>query len=130
VAIYATDHWQSSLLIGVDLDFVSLRLAARHYPNLVQANIQYLPFSTPFDLILIRHPNIDKQRYAWQKAIFNLPVTNDGVVVITVYSIAEAEQIRDWFSSLSFSTLTLNTSRLHPPYLDGRDRFVMSYRCS
>jgi hypothetical protein len=95
---------------------------------LVEADVQRLPFATKFDLIIIRHPDLDRHYDAWHSAIFNLPVTPNGIVVITVYSTAEAERVRDWFSALQFSPLQLDTSRLHPIHLDGRDRFIFVYR--
>jgi hypothetical protein len=128
VATYVTNHWPLTMLVGLDHDFTALKLITKQYPHLVEADVQRLPFSIKFALIIIRHPDLDRHYDAWHDTMFDLPVTPDGIVVITVYSIAEAERVRGWFSSMSFAPLWLENSRLQATHLDGRDRFVFVYR--
>ena len=120
-------------ILGVDHDWASLDRARQQYPaarHLVQADAAHLPFRCQFDLILIRHPNIDHNRTLWKPVIQNAIywLTEPGVLLITTYSLSEIEDARRWLDEIGQAPVPLDERRLVPAGLDGRDRFVLVYR--
>ncbi len=124
--------------VGVDYDSAALSRSRQHYPaalhlvqadlHLVQADAVHLPLRCQFDLILIRHPDIDQNRLRWQMVIqhaFNW-LTEPGILVITVYSLSEFEDIRCWLAG--HTPVPFDERRLVPASLDGRDRFIGVYQ--
>jgi SAM-dependent methyltransferase len=108
-------------LFGVDLRPLTA-------PGFVQADIRRLPFATPFDLVLIRHPDVHRSGVAWETFLRQSRrwLTPSGLFMITAYSAAEVETIRGWLPPLT--PTPLDASRLAPVPLDGQDRyyFVLS----
>jgi hypothetical protein len=95
---------------------------------LLLASITALPFAARFDLIIARHPDIDRHRADWQTAFSRLPtyLSPGGHVLVTTYSISEADQLRDWLKVITADEVLL--LNLAPPALTGRDRFIFCYR--
>lgn len=129
-AAYYESGWPSdTLLVGLDLNFQALRQANRRAIHLLQADLLHLPLRARFDLILMRHPDVARQPTAWQFALSHLDcwLTQSGAAVITAYSVPEMDTMRRWFPEGILKPLALDTSRLTPPGLSGRDRFVTVY---
>lgn len=129
----ANTHSAESQLIGLDQDLSRLRSLHRRKGGwLVQADLTRLPFGTQltFDLILIRHPDIDNSREGWKQAMMAIPgrLSDRGFLLITSYSVGEMEQIHSWLTTPSLLSYPLALDRLPPPDLAGRDRFVIAYQ--
>lgn len=129
---YAIARDAVPLLVGVDHDFAVLRNADRSAIHLLQADIAHLPFCTQFDLVIARHPDIDRHASAWQKALIHGPdlLNKDGILLLTTYSLSEYERVKDWLMSSKLADLPLAIEHLAPPGLQGRDRFILSWRNS
>jgi SAM-dependent methyltransferase len=130
--------------IGLDLDHGALRraggiLQANLYPSdnhneaisqcrfhLIQADIVYLPFRTQFDLILVRHPDVDRHRGDWELIFTGIAhlLTESGTLILTTYSVPELELISTWLAETGSICMPLDTGQLAEPDLVGRDRFV------
>src|SRR5260221_6972401 len=92
-------HFVTVHIVSLDLQFPALRSIQRKANihelvliSSVQANLDHLPFSrhVAFDLILIRHPDIDRMRTSWKRALEVAPglLGSTGIVLITTYSTA------------------------------------------
>ncbi len=127
------------LMIGVDRDLAPLRRARRQDSarylvqadlHLVQADAARLPFRCRFDLILVRHPDIDQNHLTWkptiQKAIDWL--AESGLFLITTYSVSEIESAGRWLAEAGRTPIGCDERRLIPAGLDGRDRYMLVYR--
>jgi SAM-dependent methyltransferase len=116
-------------MLGVDRNSEVLCSIRAYYPRLVQADITRLPLHAHFDLIIARHPDIDRRRSDWQSALTtaNNWLSPDGILLVTVYSAGEYEQVRSWLRITLLKPYPLLPDNLVPPALDGRDRFVMAY---
>jgi SAM-dependent methyltransferase len=119
-------------VVNVDLDLPVLRNVRLSLPNatLIQANITQLPFHARFDLIVARHPNVDQRPRDWRCVLQHTPnwLAEWGILLVTTYSVAEHERISGWLSSCDLTRLVVESARLSPPGLSGRDRFVLAYR--
>jgi hypothetical protein len=98
----------------------------------IQADAAQLPFSRRFDLIVIRHPDVDRHPDAWFAAITLTPdhLNDGGLLLITTYSAGEAIQARDWLKTTPLIPVTpnpMNEPDIPAPNLSGRDRFVWLY---
>jgi SAM-dependent methyltransferase len=130
-----------ALYVGVDIDLAALHMAilrraihcqstinqtALHF---IQADIAHLPLRAHFDLILVRHPDVDRHRAAWERAFRGIVplLTRAGILIVTTYSVAETETIRGWLGTTGLIHLPLDTGRLAETDLIGRDRFVIAY---
>jgi hypothetical protein len=134
--------------IGLDLDHGALRRAGRTlqanlYPSgnhnvaisqckfhLIQADIVYLPFRTQFDLILVRHPDVDRHRGDWELIVTGMAhlLTTPGTMIVTTYSVSELELISTWLAETGLIRMPLDTGQLAAPDLVGRDGFVIVYQ--
>ena len=119
-------------LIGIDHDFAALRHAERSSIHLLQADIAYLPFHMQFDLVIVRHPDIDRHASVWQKALIHGPdlLNKNGILLVTTYSLPEFEQAKGLLASSKLVDTPLETKHLAPPGLQGRDRFILCWRNS
>lgn len=133
---------------GVDLDHGALRRAGRTlqsnlYPSdnhneaisqcrfhLIQADIIYLPLRVRLDLILVRHPDVDRHRCDWERVFTGVAhlLTTPGTLIVTTYSIPELELISRWLAETGLIRMPLDTGQLAEPDLVGRDGFVIVYR--
>ncbi|MEP7286582.1 MAG: class I SAM-dependent methyltransferase [Chloroflexota bacterium] len=134
-ASYLARVCPSARLVSLDIDLSALRTASRtsSQPSgsiLVQGDITRLPLRTHFDLIIVRHPDLDRHPADWEQALTATPdwLTTQGILLITLYSIAEVEQVRRWVSPLPFAPMTFAEDLLAAPGLSGRDRFFLCYR--
>jgi SAM-dependent methyltransferase len=123
------------LALALDCDLAALRRARRHYPtlNLVQADSARLPFRQRFglfDLIVARHPDLDRSRAAWQDTFQDIRhwLSDSGMVVVTAYSAPELDLARGWLASGGLVPVPLAVDQLNPPGLSGRDRFALVCR--
>lgn len=116
-------------ILGVDYDSAMLGSVRAYYSYLVQANITRLPLRAKFALIIARHPDIDRRRTDWQYALTTAQswLAEDGLLLVTLYSLGEHEQVRAWLRGTTLQPYPLLPDSLTPPGLDGRDRFVMVY---
>jgi hypothetical protein len=120
------------MTVGLDIDLAALRRARRQYPavNLVQADSARLPFRDRFDLILARHPDLDRYRNAWQRAFRGITswLSDSGLLLVTAYSAPEIDLMRGWLMGNNLVPVPLVVDQLIPPGLSGRDRFAVVYR--
>jgi ubiquinone/menaquinone biosynthesis C-methylase UbiE len=121
-----------AVAVGLDLDLAALRQARRQYPGvwLVQADSARLPFRDQFDLILVRHPDLDRHRNAWEWALRDLAslLSDSGLLLVTAYSAPEIETARGWLTRSGLAPVPPIFDQLIPPGLSGRDRFALAYR--
>ena len=117
---------------ALDVDLAALRQARRQYPtlNLVQADSARLPFRRRFDLIVARHPDLDRYRTAWQDTFRGITgwLHDSGLAVVTAYSAPEIDLARGWLESGHLVPVPLAVDQLIPPGLAGRDRLMVVYR--
>jgi len=120
----------SIMLVGVDHDPTTLY--ASHDPQiyLVRADIAHLPFNMRFDLVVARHPDIDRHAVSWQTVITNAPalLSKGGLLLITTYALPEIETVDRWIQSTSLTQFPMMVERLIPPGIQGRDRFIRCWR--
>lgn len=119
------------IALGLDIDGAALRAARRADParRLVQADARTLPglLHTHFDLVLVRHPDVQRSRAAWTAILPALSgcLVPGGVLLITLYALDEVELV----DALPMPPRwPLDDAALAPPDLAGRDRFVRAYR--
>src|SRR5215510_2977957 len=120
------------VIVSLDVDLSGLRaIRRRGKSQAIQADLTALPIGalTPFDLVLIRHPDIDRARNAWKLTFLRMPILlrGDGILLVTTYSAAELDQINGWLKIPTLDTYPLRKEQLSPPDLVGRDRFVAVY---
>jgi hypothetical protein len=137
VASYFAIHCPTTRLIALDHNFAALRQFHRSTASLpVQADIKSLPFHIHFDLIIARHPDIDRHRSDWQQAFASLPqyLSPAAHLLITTYSVPEADLLRQWLttplpsgSPSPFAERGLG-GEVSPPDLSGKDRFILCYQ--
>jgi hypothetical protein len=121
-AVYSTAR-----IVGVDWEIASLRAAPHGYT--IQADLNRLPFRGGFDLVLARHPDLDRHRSGWARFLRQAPLNDGGLLVVSTYALPEIEQARDWLlNDESLEPVSLAIEHLAPPGLAGRDRFVLVYR--
>ncbi len=120
------------ITINLDIDGQALRRARRQSAAsyLIQADIRQLPLMTQFDLILARHPDLDRHPGEWRLALDGAPelLTHRGLLVITTYSAHEVETLRDWLRRQPLIQFPLELERLSKPGLDGADRFILAFQ--
>ena len=110
----------------VALQTAQIPAAARLF--LAQADIVRLPFKARFDLILARHPDVDRHRDSWRLALTHAHeyLAARGVLLVTVYSLPEVDLIESW--RIPLTHLFLDVYSLSAPDLIGRDRFVLYWQ--
>ncbi len=119
-------RYPAAAIYGVDDDLAALqRVPPPMQPIL--ADVRALPFNMRFDLIVIRHPDIDRSSQAWEQAIRGTPalLAPGGLLIVTCYSLPEAERLRGWLDALPLMPMKLPET-LSAPDLSGRDRFIFS----
>src|SRR5258708_17080792 len=96
--------------------------------HLLQADVEHLPFRARFDLILARHPDVDRSRDSWYHALTHARdyLAENGVLLVTVYSPLEAELVRSW--AIPLKQLSLDWRKISAPAFVGDDRFVMCWQ--
>jgi hypothetical protein len=120
------------LVISLDVDTQALRrarkLSSANY--LLQADISKLPLRHQFDLVLVRHPDLDLHERDWQIALSAAAklLTYRGILLITTYSVHEVETLRRWLYRQPLIQFPLEQDRLIPPDIDGQDRFILAYQ--
>jgi hypothetical protein len=122
-------------IVGADIDRVALKRARQLVftaPWLwpLQADVRALPFKAGFDLLLVRHPDVDRFRSAWEQVLSVLPrfLTTPGWVLVTTYGVTEIEAARNWLSRTELTPVPLLEERLVGAGLAGRDRFALAWR--
>lgn len=118
-------------IIGVDLDAGLLRKASGHKLHCCLASVAALPFPAVFDLVVVRHPDVDRGRQDWQPffAAAGRLLISGGILLVTAYHAPEIDQIRQWVRANTCLT-PFPLAQLAPPGLDGRDRYALVYRLS
>lgn len=126
-AVYRAAY-PAARIVGLDRDGGALRRAGREADR-VQADLKALPFGAGFDLVLARHPDLDRRRDSWARFLVEAPVKAGGLLLVSAYALPEIEQARDWLRGApTWEALPLAVERLAPPGLMGRDRFSLVYR--
>ena len=100
-AVVMKHRWPAAHLIGIDLDGDTLRRTPRLI-TVLQADGQALPFRrAAFDLILMRHPDVFRLPPSWAVIIAAADqwLTPGGYLLLTCYSLPEAQRIRAWLPS-------------------------------
>jgi hypothetical protein len=123
--------YNSARIVGVDWDAATLHRAPHNARQvcLVQADINCLPCGGGFDLVLARHPDLDRHRSGWAQFLSQVPLNDSGLLVISAYALSEIEQARNWLLKHDLlEPIALAVENLAPPGLTGRDRFVLVYR--
>lgn len=120
------------LVISLDVDSQALRRASKQSVAnyLLQADMRYLPLHRQFDLVLVRHPDLDLHELAWQSSLLAAVdlITHRGIMIITTYSVHEVETLRRWFRQQPLVQFPLVQDRLIAPDIDGQDRFILAYQ--
>jgi hypothetical protein len=115
--------------IALDPYLPSLHEARQRGPQvwLIQADGCALPLNASFDLILIRHPDLDRASDSWHYILKSASqwLSPGGMLAVTLYSYAERDQVRAWLNPLSLRCEFPPERDLCPPGLAGRDRFVV-----
>jgi hypothetical protein len=121
-----------ALIVGVDVDAAALVYASRTHPDvrrwLLQAELCRPPLHTPFDLILIRHPDVDRRATQWERAVpvITRHLAPTGVLLLTTYAAAEMAVMTQWLTHLE--TIPLDVAVLAPVSLHGRDKVARLFR--
>ena len=121
------------MLVGVDRNPRVLLQASSQLPTafFLQAEAADLPFgyTSHFDLIIARHPDIDRYPADWRASFATLPrlLKSAGRLVVTTYNAAELTQIRDWLTATVWQEVPLDRHRLVAPGLQGRDAHVLCW---
>lgn len=124
------------MIVGMDRDASVLRRARSDMPldpdpalHLIQADARDLPhlFRASFGLIMIRHPDLFRNRAMWENTIPALPgmLAPGGALLITLYAPEEAEMISTL--DLPHPLTGFDNGSLPRVDLAGRDRFVRVY---
>lgn len=118
--------WPAAQIVGLDRDRDALRRAQRRDPSLplVEAELTALPLLPRADLILIRHPDVDRHPDEWAHLFASLPalLLSDANVLITTYTAPEFDRVRRWLAD-RLLPLSINAATLEAVGLDGRDRY-------
>lgn len=116
-----------ALLGGIDLDWGALRLAAAR--QVIVADGGHLPFSlTPgFDLVVIRHPDVDRHPAGWRRVGLALGawVGGGGRILVSGYARHEVDALRESLSQAGWLPWTLDQKILPPVDLVGQDRVLL-----
>lgn len=111
-------HWT---IIGLDIVPLKQKPVVQ-----IQADGLRLPFNCEFGLILIRHPDVAKYPERWKAIFENLSPYLNGALLITTYTIDEADFVR---RRVKLPRLMLYESKLSPVNLAGQDKFFAAYHC-
>ncbi|HVO42688.1 MAG TPA: hypothetical protein VMT34_08700 [Aggregatilineales bacterium] len=120
-------HFPTTPIAAVDWDGEALQAARRRishpcfYP--VQADAADLPLRRIFDLVVVRHPDLDRHPDRWARVFARIPGALCGILVVTTYSAHEMEIIRPWLRPLV--AYPVRYDRLSLVTLDGADRCVV-----
>jgi hypothetical protein len=87
----------------------------------VQADGRWLPFACPFDLTIIRHPDVARNPAAWGSILQAYP----GLLLVTLYSPDEVDFVRQHVSRRRYP---ISERRLAPVDATGRDKFVLVFQ--
>jgi hypothetical protein len=124
------------MIMGLDRDGLALRRAHRALQanpdpalHLIQADVRALPvaYRASFGLIMIRHPDLFRNRAVWEQTIPALPglLAPGGVLLITLYAPEEAEAVSAF--KLPVPLTGFDNGLLPRVDLAGQDRFVKVY---
>jgi SAM-dependent methyltransferase len=128
--------WPDALIVGLDSD----RLAGLGWRQVLRGDERFFfvrgdaawpPFSPCFDVVLIRHPDLNRRTRAWKQALQAAAglLTKAGVLLITAYSLPEIERARRWLDpETALTHIALDEATLAPVGLSGRDRYALAYR--
>jgi SAM-dependent methyltransferase len=132
LAAYSATFGVAVSAIFLDCDLAALHCARFSFPDatLLQGDIRRLPLRAPFDLVVARHPDVDRSPEDWRTALqaASARLATGGILLMTTYSAPELERISGWLASCNLRPCAVSSARLSPPGLSGRDRFVAAYR--
>jgi len=118
------EQWPSARLFAVDWDVAALQMIRPSGLGLrLQADGRHLPFAAIFEVIVIRHPDVDRHRERWHKIIKEVARVLRGTILVTTYTGTECDQIRRWMHESGLSPVLVDHTV--PLSLSGRDRFAL-----
>lgn len=116
--------WQETTLIGVDSDPNELPRHTSAHTLFLCANVCALPFRDPFDMVLCRHPDIERQTRAWAGFFRDVGRWARQTVLVTTYTLPEFEIVYGWVKASLVGWRELGIGNLPPAGIDGRDAWV------
>jgi hypothetical protein len=131
------DWFPTAHVTAVEIDTASSdSLSAKYYLNarlrIVNGDAADLSMCAPgpYDLICIRHPDLDRDIERWTR-VFAQAVANlaEGhPLIITTYSLAECSVLQQMLKQQSSALLATTLHSDVPVDLQGNDRYVLVYR--
>ncbi|MCC7210040.1 MAG: hypothetical protein IT323_22240 [Anaerolineae bacterium] len=128
--------WPDALIVGLDSDRLAalgwrqgLRGGERFY--FVRGDAAWPPLAPHFDVILVRHPDLNRSPKSWIKALRAAAglLAARGALLVSTYSLSEIERARRWLDAeAALTPLGFDPAALAPVGLSGRDRFALAYR--
>jgi SAM-dependent methyltransferase len=126
-----TFYWQGyqSLFPGaccLGLDWAAEAMGHNNYQK-IQADARHLPFAQQsVDLILLQHPDLDRNRQSWGQAISEIGrvLATDGHLLAACYHWAEAEILYKWLAEAGFVDRMFVLQA--PVPLSGRHRVMLT----
>ena len=128
----------NSRLTVIDLDEEAIASAGARLTNhanrlrILAGNAGDLPELAPgpYDLVIIRHPDIDKHPAGWASAlaacVAQLKV--GGLLLVTTYSLPEASLINRVLEASPVVLRTGSPYTIVPVALKGNDRYILLYK--
>ncbi len=118
----------AAVLLGIDRDPFVLR--GKPFLRLIVGDVARLPLarSVRFDLILIRHPDVDRHLERWRQASMGLPgwLRPEGRMLVSCYAAHEVETMRAALLAGGARPLDIDVG-LPPVDLAGQDRYVLGF---
>lgn len=122
-ACYAA-QWPGARLLAVDWDLAALQ---RIEPSTVGLRLQadglHLPFAGAVEVVVARHPDVDRHREGWRRIFAEVARILTGTVLVTTYTATECDLVRRWMLEASLSPVLVDPTV--PLSLSGRDRFAL-----
>ncbi len=116
--------WQDATLIGVDADPTELPRQPLLQTMILCADVCALPFCDPFDMVLCRHPDLDRHRTVWAAFFQNVRRWARQTVLVTTYTLPEFEALSKWVGKPLAGWQEVGMANLPPAGIDGRDAWV------
>ena len=119
----------AALLLGIDLHVAALRRAAGLH--LIAADAARLPLAghVRFDLILLRHPDVDRHPAHWREVCGGLPgrLQDGGRILVSCYAGHEAVFCRRGILAAGGVQPIPIPAGPAPPGLAGQDRLLLAF---
>ena len=129
-AVAIQRRWPEVRFYG--LDWVTTNVQ-KNIPSaaVIQGDLRALPLRRQqFGLVVIRHPDVDCAPQGWQSALHIIPelLSEDGLLLVTCYSLAELDRIRGWLANRC--EIHISSVGISPPDSVKHDRYAAAWRFS